>query len=170
MIEHLTDGTEVLIRPIEPRDKALLAEGLKRLSQETVQRRFLAPKSRFSEDELRYLTEIDGRSHFAIVAVLAADHGELAGVGRFVRLPGDPTTAEAAIVVADCHQEKGLGTLLTLALADEARRLGIARFTASLLGENMAAHKLMRKLSGRLEESLYEDGVHELVAELDLAA
>jgi RimJ/RimL family protein N-acetyltransferase len=170
VIDQLTDGTPILIRPIQPSDKGLLSAGLERLSQETIRRRFLAPKSRFSEKELRYLTEIDGSEHFAVVSVLADDPQELAGVGRFVRLADDPTSAEAAIVVADCHQEKGLGTLLAFALADQARNLGIHRFTATLLGENLAAHKLMRKLTDRLVESIHQDGVHELSAELGLAA
>jgi hypothetical protein len=67
VVEHrLPDGTRVAIRPIEPGDKARLAEGLRRLSQETIRRRFLAAKPRFTSAELRYLTEIDGVDHIAL--------------------------------------------------------------------------------------------------------
>ena len=36
--------------------------------RESVQRRFLTPKRSFSRAELRYLTEVDGRDHVALVA------------------------------------------------------------------------------------------------------
>ncbi len=45
---RLTDGTQVWIRPITPDDKWRLQDGLKRLSLETVRRRFHAAKPRFS--------------------------------------------------------------------------------------------------------------------------
>ena len=100
----------MLIRPIRADDKRMLAEGLRRLSDESVQRRFLTPKRSFSRAELRYLTEVDGRDHVALVAEYPADPvRRLIAVGRFVRLADDPEAAEIAITVADDWQGRGLG-------------------------------------------------------------
>ena len=46
----------------------MLEDGLRQLSDESVHRRFLTPKRGFSRTELRYLTEVDGRDHVALVA------------------------------------------------------------------------------------------------------
>ena len=155
----------LLFRHIRPDDNGRLAAGLERMSPESRRRRFLMPKPRFSSSELRYLTEIDGFDHVAIVAVSASDPDVFYGVARFVRLSEDPTTAEAAIVVADPLQGKGLGRELGRRLADEARELGVERFTASMLGDNEAAHRLFRSISERLTEHT-GSGVREIVAEL----
>ena len=59
----------VVIRPIRPEDKPLLADGLgAALGRRRVAQRFLAPKPRFTAAELRYLTEVDFRDHDALVA------------------------------------------------------------------------------------------------------
>ena len=71
----------------------------------------------------------------------------MAGVGRWVRDPEHPDAAEVAVVVGDCHQGQGLGTALGTALADGARALGIARFTAMMLPENTAAQRLFAHIS-----------------------
>jgi RimJ/RimL family protein N-acetyltransferase len=140
---------DVRIRPIRPEDKALLKWGLAHLSAGTIQRRFLSPKPRFTEAELRYLTEVDGHDHVALVAI--DGDGGLAGVGRFVRLE-DPIEAEIAVVVADPLQGQGLGTRIGYELVEEAVRHGIARFTATIQGDNRPAHRLLAKLTARLEE------------------
>src|SRR4051812_50162136 len=75
MVLDLPNGRRTRIRPIAPDDKALLQDGLQRLSPESVRRRFLGPKARLSAAELRYLTEVDGRDHIALVAVGGADPG-----------------------------------------------------------------------------------------------
>ena len=159
----------MLIRPIRADDKRLLQEGLQRLSDESVQRRFLSPKRSFSRTELRYLTEVDGRNHVAFV-VEDANEAErrLIAVGRFVRLVGDPEAAEAAIVVADDWQRRRLGSLVAARLAAEARRVGIRRFTATMAADNRPAHRLMARLTEHLEQHHVGGGVDELV--LDLAA
>ena len=90
---RLNDGTQVRIRPIRPDDKSLLETALGQLSDETVQRRFLAPKPRFTGTDLRYLTEVDGRDHYALVGVLADRPDVLVGVGRWIRDPGRPDRA-----------------------------------------------------------------------------
>jgi RimJ/RimL family protein N-acetyltransferase len=155
----------ILFRHIRPDDKGRLAAGLARMSPESRRRRFLMPKPRFSSKELAYLTEIDGFDHVAIVAVSAEDPDVFYGVARFVRWKDDPEAAEAAIVVADPLQGQGLGRELGRRLADEARERGVKRFTATLLGENRAAHRLFASISNRLHSS-YDSGLEELVAEI----
>jgi RimJ/RimL family protein N-acetyltransferase len=163
----LPDGTRVLIRPIEPGDKSRLADGLRRLSEETIRRRFLAAKPRFSATELRYLTEVDGKRHAALVGVLAGDPETLIAVARYVALPGSPDTAEIAVVVGDPFQGRGLGRRMTELLADEARASGIRRFAATMLADNRAALRLMGTFARRLERSGHgpvRDYVADLVA------
>ncbi len=165
MHRHLDNGTEVVIRPIRPDDKARLAAALARLSDETARRRFLAPKRHFSGAELRYLTEIDHLDHWADVAVLRDDPDAIVGVARWVRDPRDPESAEAAIVVADALQGRGLGRMLGLSIADAARERGVRRFTATMLAENEAAQRLFAAISRRLLVR-HEGTVDEVVAVL----
>lgn len=162
----LRDGSVVLVRPIEATDKDILAVGHGRLSEETVYRRFLSAKPRLTGSELRYLTEVDGEDHFALIAVLADQPDDAAGVARFVRSREDPHTAEAAVVVGDPFHHQGLGKQLGFRLADAARERGIRRFTATMLGTNLAAHRLMAAISERLTSERPEGATHTLVAEL----
>jgi GNAT superfamily N-acetyltransferase len=164
MSVKLSDGTELVIRPISPTDKALLTAGLTRLSERSIQRRFLSAKPRLTDAELRYLTEVDGHDHFAIVAV--DERCDIVAVARWVRYPTDPSTADAAIVVGDCLQGRGLGKLLARKLADAARLHGIRRIHATMLSNNPPAHALMRVIAERLSPGGHDHGVHEIVAEL----
>src|SRR2546425_6942525 len=162
MLVRTADGTRVVIRRIRPGDKLMLARGLGLLSDETRRRRFLGAKPRLSRAELRYLTEVDGESHFALVAVLADRLDHVVAVARYVRLPSDPDTADAAIVVGDPWQRQRLGTRLAIMLADAAREQGIQRFSATMLSENPA---LMQTLTRRLRQGSHADGVREVVAD-----
>jgi GNAT superfamily N-acetyltransferase len=166
VVFELDRGAKVRIRPIEPGDKAKLITGLRRLSEESIRKRFLAAKPRFTSAELRYLTEVDGFNHIALVAVLEADPDVLVAVARCVRLPDRPATAEMAIVVGDPWQSQGLGRALATALADAAVAVGIRRFAATMLGDNEAARRLMRTFALRLEEGHVSGGVREVLVEL----
>ena len=165
MYTRLADGALLLIRPIRPDDKALLADGVARLSERTLTRRFLSPKPSLSRAELRYLTEVDGHDHVAYVALPAGDPRHLVAVGRWVRARERPRVAEVAIVVGDSWQRRGVGSLIAAALADEARFRGIRCFTATMHADNLPAHRLMAKLTRRLHGR--RDGpVDELTVEL----
>ena len=169
MLFALRDGTRVLVRPIRPDDKAALSAGLVQLSDLSVHRRFLSPKPSFSSSELRYLTEVDGHDHVAFVVEMpTAPARHVVAVGRWVRLADDPTTAEAAIVVADPLQGRGLGSLLADLLAREAVTQGVSRFSATMLSDNEAAHRLMARLATHLDRRRAGSGADELV--VDLAA
>ena len=146
------------MRPIAPEDKALLQAGMGRLSPESAYGRFLTGKPRLTPAELRYLTEIDGRDHMALVVLDAA--GDLVAVGRLVRDPARPDTAELAIVVADCFQRQGIGRTLAQELV---RAMGVARVSGTMLATNRGALGLMRAL-GPVESGALSGGVREVVA------
>jgi RimJ/RimL family protein N-acetyltransferase len=143
----------------------LLERSRERFSDESMRRRFMGPKPRLTTTELRYLTEVDGDWHAALVAVPLDDLNAIVGVARFVRQPAEPQTAEAAIIVADDMQGRGLGKRLAHELADAARERGVRRFEASMLSDNKAALALMRTLSDRLD-SHYEDGYRVVDAQI----
>jgi RimJ/RimL family protein N-acetyltransferase/nucleotide-binding universal stress UspA family protein len=142
-VAQLSDGTPVLVRPIEPEDREALRAGFERLSPESRYRRFFAPVPRLRERDLDYLTVVDHHDHEALVA-FAQDSGEGIGVARFVRTAADE--AEPAIVVADDWQGRGLAALLLDALVDRAREEGVRRFVAPVLADNKAAIAVMERL------------------------
>lgn len=166
MLHRLPDGTAVRIRPVEPGDKPRLEAAMSRLSSESIRRRFLAAKPTLSTAELRYLTEIDGDEHLALVAVLDEDPDQIAAVARCVRVAPGADTAEFAIVVGDPLQGLGLGSTLATALAGDACAVGIRRFTATTLADNVAVERLMDAFAIRLEHGASVGGVREVVAEL----
>jgi GNAT superfamily N-acetyltransferase len=166
MLRHLPDGTALLTRLIRGDDKRLLERGLANLSETSVQRRFLSPKPRFTGSELRYLTELDGVNHLALVAERPTQPARgIIGVARYVRLPEDPQAAEAAIVVADEWQGRGVGSVLAEELGRRARGNGITRFTATMASDNVPAHRLMEKLA-RHTERQNTGAVTEMVMDL----
>ncbi len=143
----LRDGTRILVRPILPQDKDRLREGFTRLSRASRYRRFMTSLDTLSDQQLRYLTEIDYSDHMAWVALDPAQpaHPGL-GVARYIRLPEDPTTAEAAVTVLDEQQGRGVGTTLLEALAESARAHGIRRFRGYVLAENAPMVEILQDL------------------------
>jgi GNAT superfamily N-acetyltransferase len=142
----LRDGTRIVLRTVRPDDKDLLRRGFLKLSPESRYLRFFAPKLDLTEDELRYLTEVDGVRHFAIGAVRESD-GEGLGIARFIRLDEPIAVAEAAIAVLDEMQGKGLGSLLFLRLVAAAEERGLERFRCELLGSNKGMHDFLLSIA-----------------------
>ena len=57
------------------------------------------------------------------------------------------TTAELAVAVPDAHARRGVASGLVTRLAERARRAGVRRFTGYMLGENLAARRLLEVVS-----------------------
>ena len=136
----LRDGTRVVLRHIRPSDADELHRGFHALSPESRYRRFFGAVTDLDEATLRYLTDVDGVNHVAIIALvesldLKTEHG--VGVVRFVRIPEDPRAAELAVTVVDDMQNKGLGTLLTQVATRFARARGITHFRGDVLASNV---------------------------------
>jgi GNAT superfamily N-acetyltransferase len=148
----LRDGTKVVFRPVVPEDKQLLQVGLEGLSPESRYRRFFASINQLSDEQLAYLTNIDYQDHFAWIGLLADSAGtEGVGVGRWVRNPGDPESAEAAVTVVDRWQGKGVGSALLVVLARSAIERGVKRFTLEVLGENEPMMALLQSVGAIID-------------------
>lgn len=145
----LPDGTGLRVRTLESSDRAEIAHGFLRLSSASRYMRFLAPKTFLSDEDLSFLTELDGDKHFGLVAVRLDGEGretDGVAVARFLRLPDEPDVAEPAVTVIDEMQGKGIGSLLLSRLAEAAVAKGICRFRSYLLSENFRGQTMIRKL------------------------
>lgn len=143
----LRDGTHILVRPILPQDKQRLRQGFARLSARSRYRRFLTARDHLSDQQVRYLTEVDYADHMAWVALDPAQPGQPGvGVARYIRLPQEPAVAEAAVTVLDDYQGRGIGTILLRLLAESALKQGIGSFRGYVLAENAPVMELLRGL------------------------
>lgn len=166
----LRDGTQVAIRPIRPDDAPRLQALHQRLSPQSRALRFLSIRSELPQDEAIRLATVDYQSRMAFVAT-CAEKGEerIIGVARYAAQgPASPHEAEAAIVVEDKYQGRGLGTRLLEILIDYARAHSIKTFVAEISVENSQMMRLIHQ-SGIPTETKLERGVWEVRLKLDAA-
>jgi GNAT superfamily N-acetyltransferase len=159
----LRDGVMVRIRAIRPEDKQALRRGFARLSKQAVYHRFFQAKGGLTDDELRYLTELDFFDHVALVVEARVDGADRpVGVGRFVRRAGEAgrERAEIAFTVTDEFQGRGVATLLLEHLARLAPMVGIRRFEAEVLPDNRQMLEVFEHSGLELTERAQEGVVH----------
>jgi len=151
----LRDGSAVSIRPLEPDDGPRIREIWDAMSAESRRRRFLSPANEVSDEEIQYLVDVDHKRHEALLALDEA--GRAVGAARFVRTPGDRTSAEAAVVVVDDWHRRGLGTVLLDLLTERARELEIERYTAIVSRDNEVVLGALER-AGAERVGMTEDG------------
>lgn len=146
-IGKTNDGHRVLFRPIKPDDKEHLEDGFARLSPRSRYMRFFRAIDHLSEEQLRYLTEIDYQDHFAWIAFAVDEPGAPGvGVARWIRLQDEPEAAEGAVTVVDDWHHKGIGTTLLWLTARSAIERGVTHFRVWTLGSNTEALELVKEL------------------------
>jgi ribosomal protein S18 acetylase RimI-like enzyme len=126
-------GERIHVRAIRPSDKEGLLHLFKALSPRSVYSRFLYPKKDVSPEQLAYFTELDFKSHVALVVTVGPNkEQEIVGVGRYILddADGGPKSAEVALAVADEHQNRGIGHALLTRLAELGKSQGVERFEA----------------------------------------
>lgn len=147
--DHLSDGTELTIRPIRPEDAEGEQSFVQNLSPEAKRFRFMGTMKQLSPEMLVQFTQVDYRREMALIAVTTGKDGPVQqGVARYVINP-DKTSCEFAIVVADAIQGQGIGTRLMKALMDAARDHGLEVIEGTVLTENTGMLKLTAGLGFR---------------------
>lgn len=157
----LRDGSTLHLRRVRAEDRAALQRFFARLSPDSVYFRFFGrgPAPAFIE---RTLGTGDGHD----CAVVAECAGAIVALAEYVASRADPTRAEAAFLVADEMQGRGIGTRLLELLAEHARARGIRTFHAWVMDVN---HRMLRVFvdSGFQVQSTSEQGVIEVVLSVE---
>ncbi len=139
------DGCEYIIRPIRPDDVERMLDFLAHLSPETRYRRFHMPLPDPPREELlRRVGETVDVPPEKGVALVALVGDTIVGSARCMRA-GCDAEAEAAVVVRDDYQGKGIGTQLLLELVAEARKHGVSTLYAYIQPDNQRILKLLRR-------------------------
>lgn len=142
-IEHLRDGTPVLIRPLRAEDREREEDFIRRLSPTARRYRFLGDFRQPSPALVDQLMKVDFPRQVAFVALLH-DEGKLReiGVSRYAAT-SEEHQCECAVTVADDWQNRGLGVLLMRHLIDVARANGFKR----MFSIDEASNECMRSLA-----------------------
>lgn len=162
----LDDGTAVVFRAIRPDDAARLERLFYRLSPQSLYLRFFTPMARPNAAMTQRLVTVDYVDRLALVAEI---DDEVVGVARYDRLAAVAPAAlnvaegeaEAAVIVEDAWQRRGIATRLLWRLSAAAAARGIDTFTASVLGQNRTMLGLLSVLGETVEMKL-SDGEYQV--------
>ncbi|HYN71832.1 MAG TPA: GNAT family N-acetyltransferase [Nakamurella sp.] len=155
----LADGGVAHLRPSGPADTEAIRGMHGRSSAKTLYMRYFKAVNEISDRQIEVFTDVDHDSRVGLVAVLG---GEIIAAGTYHRYPvGDSAAAEAAFLVEDSQQGRGVGSILLEHLAAAARERGIRRFTAEVLSQNTKMLGVFMD-AGYTVHREYDSGVVEL--------
>jgi acetyltransferase len=140
----LLDGRRVTIRPVIDGDRAAIADFFANLSPASLHWRFFVPRRRLGSRLLDQLLA-SGPGRISYLAVPADCRGPVVAFGGCVHVPKE-NSCEISVAVADAWQGVRLGTLLVLALCEDARACGYRRFHAEVMGGNIRMLGLLRDM------------------------
>ena len=143
----LRDGTAAELRPVVPKDKALLEAFITRVSEEARQRRFFGSVEPGRAAEQLIKTGPPARE----LALVVLSNGKIVAHGEYNRDEGKGR-AEVAFIVNDALQGKGLGTLLLERLALVAARHGIRTFYGPTEADNRQMRDLFKTSGFKVRE------------------
>ena len=144
-VQRLPGARRLLLRPILPQDHESLAELMADLSPAARRNRFHG-MLRPSGSELRRMCTVDYRRHLALTVSVEA-HGteQIVAEARYC-VATDDESAEFAVLVHEAWQRRGIGTWTICTLERAARDAGLNWLTGTVLRDNKAMLRLLRRL------------------------
>ncbi|MBN2439124.1 MAG: bifunctional acetate--CoA ligase family protein/GNAT family N-acetyltransferase [Deltaproteobacteria bacterium] len=153
---RLSDGTEVILRPIRSEDEPLEHEMLTSVSPETIRSRFYHSVKQISHAMHVRSCNIDYSREMAIVAEIRREKQKrLIGIGNLI-IDANGIAGEFAIIVHDEFQGKGLAAKLLDILVGIASERGLHEFYGFLEPANRRMTALCERL-GMTRRSVYDD-------------
>lgn len=161
----LSDGTEVLLRPIKPEDEPMIEQMLATMDEQSLRSRFYDGIPEFTHERLVRFTNIDYEREIAIIAEFTSGaQKRIIGVGRLI---GEPArgAGEFTILVHNEFHGKGLGFKLVDVIIGIAEEKGFAQIAGAFTADNTRMRELTQALGFRVDEEA--DGIMKVC--LDLA-
>ena len=163
---QLTDGTDIVIRPIRPEDAGIEQQFIRKLSSRAKYFRFMQSITELSPQMLARFTQIDYSREMALIAVVYVDGKETEiGVARYITNP-DAKSCEFAIVIADDWQRQGIAQRLMQLLIKTARSHALQVMEGNVLSNNHEMLKLVAKLGFSINSSENETSMQHVVLRL----
>ena len=164
---RLPSGEVLWMRPIVPADAEILAAEFAAADDDTVYSRFFTPSFDLTEDRLRYLTELDYKTHLALaITTIGGDGSEGVAIGRYAARTA--TDVEGAVVVKPAYRRLGIARILVDQLVAAAAGVGYNTMSASYLADNAAAARLLDRIGftgGVLEDGIVVDATRRLTGD-----
>ncbi len=130
---------DLVMRPVDTNDLAAIIDAFRRLSPGSFYHRFFTITPDPTTLVTSHVARVGDRDHRALVVL---DGDRVVATAQWDRARLNPEEAEIAVTVDDAWQHRGLGRVLTRALASDAHGHGIATLSASVLAENHPARAL----------------------------
>jgi RimJ/RimL family protein N-acetyltransferase len=166
--EHirLSNGREVIVRPIRPADADPLRQGFPLLEPDEIRQRFLHAVSELTPDMADKLARPDAKREFALVAAEPLPPGEaLVGAVARAAISDSGREAEFAILVSHYIAGMGLGRHLMRRLVRWAKGRKLERLWGDVLEHNQPMLALAQSLGFRREPT-NEPGLVRVVLDL----
>lgn len=156
-----SDDRDIQLRPARPTDEEALKGMLYSLDKDSVYQRFMAQISAFPHQRAQEMVNVDYLNTMCLLATEMDDEEEvICGIANYV-LDRSSNYADAAFIVKDAWQGKGIGTELMLQLQKVATENGIKGFTADVLKNNKAMMMVFQKSGSSITMS-HEGEMHHL--------
>lgn len=152
----LRDGTQLVVRPYEPRDGEAVRAMHDRCSLESRRLRYFSVKPFLPQRVLDVFAE---RSH-GLTLVAEGPDGSILALAHLMHVL-DPGVAELGFLVEDDWQGRGLGRTLCDLLLAIGRERGMVELRATVLSENVRMRRLLTSLGGRVRRT-EEPGILEV--------
>jgi L-amino acid N-acyltransferase YncA len=146
----LRDGSRMVVRPLQAEDRSSVRALFERLSPRSLAQRFHSAGLRITDGVLETVTS----GHVVVAEV----DGLIVGLASYYPDAGTHQ-AEAAIVVDDAYQGRGVGLALGTCLYRDACRAGIRELRAEVQGTNRIVIKLLRRLHLPMKSTLAYGGI-----------
>lgn len=156
---QLSDGTDVMVRPIKPEDEPLEHEMLTSLSRKTMKERFFQTLNEITHEMHVRFCNIDYEREIALVAEIKDDNRrKFIGNARLIIEP-DLKKAEFAVVIHDLFQGQGLGYRFMDAIIGIGQDKGLEEIYGLVLSGNKRMLSMCTKLGFRVETMEEEEGI-----------
>ncbi|MDP2864031.1 MAG: GNAT family N-acetyltransferase, partial [Desulfobacterales bacterium] len=153
----IIDNETVMVRPAKPVDERRIQEHFYNLDKKDIASRFFHEKTRFVQDEMEGVSQIDYIKDLTVIALVGEfGFGKVIAVGEYLIDPAK-NMAEVAFSVIKEYQGKRLGKILLKKLSEAARENGIMGLFAYTSPGNQGMIKLFQTLPYKVRTTFEDD-------------